>query len=676
MLKASKYLKIGPYGIAAFVIIVLATLLRILLAALGWPQTNSDEGTIGMMAMHIAYHGDHPIFFYGQNYMGPLEAYLGAALFQLFGVSVFTLRLGMILLFALFLASTYLLTSLLYTKKLAPVSLVLLSLGSRVFFAEELTAIGGYAETLFFGSFAFLLASWLALSAPTYDQRLSLRKHWWRFVGYGCWGLVVGLGLWSDFLVLPFVLMAGVLLVLFCWRELWRWAAVLVLAGLVLGAFPLIVYNVTALPGQDSWTVLKKLQQDGSTNLSHDQNTLVLGIEETVSITLPLSTGAPPLCFAPEVRKFGSLEPHTLQCTLIHLSWGLGYITLWTIAVLLAMRGLWKLWHHSRARLWSSEERQTAIRHFARLMLLGAAGLALALYIVSPTAVLRPISTRYLVGLMIALPAVIAPLLVGSCPRAVGEVMVRRWAGSSRPRPTPTARSLPGFSATQGDAATGCAALPSLPLRPNEQRETHADGRGGGGAQQNVATPLVGVVAGGLIQWSALLVIGITFLIGTISTFPEIPSTQAINQQQYALVNDLLRIGATHIYSEYWTCNRIALQSREQIICAVLGRDLQPTHNRYLPYLAIVRADPYTAYVFPIGSPEAAASAQKAALSDGEYRHFVFDGYVIYQPIANVGCDKSGPYSSISASMPSLASTSISSGSRIAISSLPSATLT
>jgi len=46
--------------------------------------------------------GERPIFFYGQNYMGVPEAYLAAAVFHIFGASVFTLRLVSILLFALF----------------------------------------------------------------------------------------------------------------------------------------------------------------------------------------------------------------------------------------------------------------------------------------------------------------------------------------------------------------------------------------------------------------------------------------------------------------------------------------------------------------------------------------------------------------------------------------------
>src|ERR1700680_1865405 len=129
MLPTIKRIKIGTYGMFAIGIILLALLLRIVLIALGWPPTNSDESTMGIMALHIASFKDFPIFIYGQPYMGALEAYLAAVPFRIFGVSIFSLRLGPMLLFALFLTSMYLLASLLYTKKIALVTLALLGLG-------------------------------------------------------------------------------------------------------------------------------------------------------------------------------------------------------------------------------------------------------------------------------------------------------------------------------------------------------------------------------------------------------------------------------------------------------------------------------------------------------------------------------------------------------------------
>src|SRR5258708_23012928 len=118
---------------------------------------------------------------------------------------------------SLFLISMYLLASLLYTKKLALATLILLCLGSDVILKQEVYAIGGYSETLLFGTVTFLLASWIALSSK---QELSKHSPQWRLVAYGCWGLAVGLGILSDLLILPFVLTAGLLLVVFCWHEL------------------------------------------------------------------------------------------------------------------------------------------------------------------------------------------------------------------------------------------------------------------------------------------------------------------------------------------------------------------------------------------------------------------------------------------------------------------------
>ena len=62
-----KYLKVGKYEVCAAAIIAFAAGLRILLIALNWPPTNSDEGVLGILAMHIAYHGEHPLMFYGQD---------------------------------------------------------------------------------------------------------------------------------------------------------------------------------------------------------------------------------------------------------------------------------------------------------------------------------------------------------------------------------------------------------------------------------------------------------------------------------------------------------------------------------------------------------------------------------------------------------------------------------
>jgi hypothetical protein len=59
---------------------------------LGWwqrggPGTDSDDATMGLMAKHIVALGGRPIFFYGQSYMGSLEAYAAALMYAFLGVS-------------------------------------------------------------------------------------------------------------------------------------------------------------------------------------------------------------------------------------------------------------------------------------------------------------------------------------------------------------------------------------------------------------------------------------------------------------------------------------------------------------------------------------------------------------------------------------------------------------
>src|SRR5581483_10591664 len=247
LVRIVKYFKLGPYELGALAIIALALVLRGVLIGLGWPLLDSDEGTMGLMAMHIAFRGEYPLFFYGQGYMGSTEAYLAAVMFHFFGVSSFTLRFGLLLLFAIFLIAVYLLTSLLYTKRLALVTLLFLALGSNQQLIRELVAVGGDPETLVAGTIVFLLAAWLALTS---GQEMVGERRWRRLLAYGGWGFAAGFGLWSHLLVAPFILLGSLLLLFFCWRELWSLACVCLLVGLAIGGAPLIYYNLNAPGGR------------------------------------------------------------------------------------------------------------------------------------------------------------------------------------------------------------------------------------------------------------------------------------------------------------------------------------------------------------------------------------------------------------------------------------------
>src|SRR5215471_12392210 len=184
-------------------IVAAATLVRFLLIYFNWPTTNSDEGNMGLLALHVAFQGDHPTFFYGLPYMGPLEGYIAAPLFRIFGVSLFTLRIGLLPLFAAFLICMYYLTRLLYTEKFALAIVILLSLGSGAIIYLQIKAFGEYPETELFSALIPLLASWLALTSNTSNQVELPQSKQKRFMIYSFLGLIVGLALWVDFLILP-----------------------------------------------------------------------------------------------------------------------------------------------------------------------------------------------------------------------------------------------------------------------------------------------------------------------------------------------------------------------------------------------------------------------------------------------------------------------------------------
>jgi hypothetical protein len=399
--KLAKYVRMGPYGIAATAIISLSVLFRVILLALHFPETNSDEGKMGIAGMHIAFEGQHPLYHYGQDYLGVLEAYIAAPIFRLFGVSVFTLRIGMLILFMLFMISMYWLTCLLYSKRLALVTLFLLSFATTDMLGQQLRAIGGAMELIFFGALMLVLAYLLAVTAGT--------RRRWRYFTYFAWGWTAGFALWVHILVLPFVLCSGLLILVFCYRE-WRSLAIpSLLLGLLFGGFLLIpgyssIHN--ALIMQSGATVLPGASPSKLVTLPFKQfiSTLMWGI--------PLTTWVQPACSVSNLPYYSPGTLSTLTCSLLQGTWGIGYVLLLCSGLFLACSACWKIWKrqltHDQAL--TPDEHREAVRQFGRLMLLFNAVLIIFLYVHSPLSGLKPWSTRYLVGLLVATPAVLWPL--------------------------------------------------------------------------------------------------------------------------------------------------------------------------------------------------------------------------------------------------------------------------
>lgn len=572
-----------------FVTLAIAIFLRFMLIYFNWPSTNSDEGNMGLVGLHVAYQGDHPTFFYGLPYMGPLEGYAAAPFFRLFGPSLFTLRIPLVLFFAGTLLSLYYLMRLLYNnKKFALAAVILIALGSPDLFFLQLRASGEYPEVLMFAAFISFLAAWLALSSHRIDQndreptRGERRK---RIVIYGLLGLAVGLALWVDFLILPFVATAGLLLWLFCRQELLRWPGCSLLLGIIIGAFPLIYYNFTAPLSQNSFFVLLWIHHMGATDMVAQHLTWVNQLSGTMMMALPWATGFNPRCPVTAIPPSGSPTLVTLPCVLAQGGWGFGYLVLWFIASFFAIRAVWRYRQQMLAgftRDTPFEERQETIRQSGRLMLLVSVGLTLILYAIAPASAVTPITSfRYLTCMLLAVPALLWPVWQGLLKVLKATARVDRTIHEHHKAPRP--------------------------------------------------------MFGGTLAVALGLLVAFTFISGTVNTFMEVPAAQVAYQQQQKLIQDLEHVGATRVYSDYWTCNWLTFQSQEKVICSVLDDQLKPGFDRYLPYRSIVRAAPRPAYIFSLNSASGQKQAQalqlRIASSSTHYRQYTFDGYVVYQPM-------------------------------------------
>lgn len=303
-----KKLALQKYPMGVILLLVLAGLIRVALVLTGWPKINSDESMIDLAALHILRLGEHPIFMYGQHYLGQFSAYIGSLLFRIFPSTFQTIRLEMITFTLLFFGCVYFLTSRLYTKKFALFILALFCLGSQWTINNQIMA-NGYPEIPFFASLLCLVA--YVVSAQYFA--LSILK---RCLLYLFWGVLAGLALWVQFLTAPYILVSFLMMLVLCWPEFFKRAIWLIIPGLLIGGFPLIYYNLTAAPGMDSFHTYLSLSRMGG--VTHDS--LFRHIEWSVLVTIPISTGYATSCVTnPNPMDF---VLHSRLCMAIGDLWG------------------------------------------------------------------------------------------------------------------------------------------------------------------------------------------------------------------------------------------------------------------------------------------------------------------------------------------------------------------
>ncbi|MFI6269160.1 hypothetical protein [Micromonospora zamorensis] len=381
------------------------------------PPTNSDEATMGLAALHIARGEGFPVWFYGQQYMGTLEAYLAAPVFALAGgPSLLGLRLPTLALYLLFLLLSWRLTLRLTGDRWFGLLVVaLLALGSDRIVKNQLIAGGGYPE---------MNAAGVALAVLAVD--LATGRPGWRLARWAAWGFLAGLMLWVDPLVLPYVVATGAVLVGFCHRELRGAAGALIGAAAVLGAAPLLLHSL--LNGRNPLHAVLAASGANATAGWADRlhGGLLLG---------------PPL-------GMGFCAPG--QCATWQLWWALALPLLLALGAVTAWRALRRPPTEAASPAGDPVLVAPRVAAAIRLALVLAAVVTLGAYTVSSSAGLTPVeSSRYLSCLLISLPVLLWPVWTVARRGPRPSATDRRGLGRTLARPV----ALALLAATLGTAA-------------------------------------------------------------------------------------------------------------------------------------------------------------------------------------------------------------------------------
>ena len=159
---------------------------------------DADEAIVGLMAKHIAEGKEFPLFYYGQHYMGALEAYFASLLFLLIGSTPLALQLVPMICSLIVVVLLFFLGRAIAGERAGLLAAAFAAIPPPAFLIWNLKARGGFIEVLLLGAVALLLTHrWLA--SEFYRPRL-----------VALLGFVCGIGWWVNNQMLYFMVAIAV----------------------------------------------------------------------------------------------------------------------------------------------------------------------------------------------------------------------------------------------------------------------------------------------------------------------------------------------------------------------------------------------------------------------------------------------------------------------------------
>ncbi|OQY26966.1 MAG: hypothetical protein B6I38_10645 [Anaerolineaceae bacterium 4572_5.1] len=244
-----------------FVALFLALALKIGLVLAEVVPFNSDEAVVALMARHIL-EGERPIFFYGQAYMGSLDAWLVAVAFRLLGESVLAVRVVQIVLYLFFLVTLWAMLQRFFVDgRVANFAVILAAVPPVLMTTYTTASLGGYSEVLVLGN----LVLWLGYEVIFGVQR---EKIWaWLLLGF-----VGGIGFWVLGLITVYLL---AVVIVGLWKFSIKWLPYYFSGaiGFFIGSSLWWVYNF-----RHSWAAFETLFQSDFASVQIFQRIMRFGL--------------------------------------------------------------------------------------------------------------------------------------------------------------------------------------------------------------------------------------------------------------------------------------------------------------------------------------------------------------------------------------------------------------
>jgi hypothetical protein len=154
---------------------------------------DGDEAIVGLMGRDILLGRGVPIFYYGQHYMGSLEAIMASISFAVFGVSPFALQLVPLIWSLGLIVNAYWLARLIAGRRAGLIAAAMMAVPPPALVVWSSKARGGFIEIVVLGGIALCLAiQWL-------------RNHPERLRYPAALGFVLGIGWWVNSQIIYFM---------------------------------------------------------------------------------------------------------------------------------------------------------------------------------------------------------------------------------------------------------------------------------------------------------------------------------------------------------------------------------------------------------------------------------------------------------------------------------------